>query len=440
MVTGVNYLLETKKTKILIDCGLFQGSHQAEQLNQQKFPYSAKEIEAVLVTHAHLDHTGRLPQLVKAGFRGKIFCTPPTRDFVRLMFIDSQEVSRRTARESKQRPLFGKKDIEQTLNLFQDIEYGHEIKLNKEISFCFREAGHILGSAVIEVWAENKKIVFSGDLGNWPVPFLRPPDLIQEADYLLIEATYGDRLHEERNERRNILEDVIEETVVRNGVVLIPSFALERAQEILYELNNLIENQRIPQAPVFVDSPLAIKLTQIYRQHQKYFNQEAAYLLKSGDDIFNFPGLKMTSTVEESKEINQIAPPKIIIAGSGMSTGGRILHHELRYLSDPKSTLLIMCYQVEGTLGRQILDGAKEVEILGQKTPVNLQIRTISGYSAHPDQEALYNWIKSMRQTLKRVFVVQAEEKPSQALAQKIKDHLGLSAEVPKINQVVKLD
>jgi len=429
-VTGVNYLLETKQAKILIDCGLFQGGRDARKMNRQKFPYQPSQIEAVLITHSHIDHIGRLPRLVKEGFRGKILATRPTKDFAQAMLFDAEKIG-----ES----IYSQSDVEKTLELFQGVDYGKKIKLNEEISFCFREAGHILGSAIIEIWAEGQKIVFSGDLGNPPVPLLRPTEFIQEADYVVVESTYGDRLHETKEQRKDLLEDVIEDTVTQGGTLLIPSFALERTQEVLYELNELIENHRIPRIPIFVDSPLAIKLTKIYQKYPDYFNQEAVYLIKSGDDLFKFPGLKMTRTAEESKKIKQVNPPKIIIAGSGMSTGGRILHHHKQYLADPKNTLLIICYQVPGTLGRKILAGVKTVKIFGQEIPNKIQVRAIGGYSAHADQEMLCLWVRQMKDTLKKVFVVQGEEKSALALTQHIKDHLGLPAEAPEMNQVVEL-
>lgn len=466
-VTGVNYLLETGRSKILIDCGLFQGGGAARKMNEREFPYRPEEIEAVLVTHAHIDHIGRLPRLVKEGFRGKIFATRPTKDFARIMLFDAEEIQQEMAKTMGKKAVYNRSDVEKTLSLFQGVDYGQKTRLNKEISFCFREAGHILGSAIIEVWARDtagqdqsivsqkesppesgqktasppdwRKIVFSGDLGNPPTPLLRSPCFIEQADYAVIESTYGDRIHEDKKQRKNLLEDAIEETVSRGGTLLIPTFALERTQEILYELNELVENHRIPPIPIFLDSPLAIKLTKVYQKYPKYFNQEALNLIKSGDDLFKFPGFKMTLTVSESKAISRVKPPKVIMAGSGMSTGGRILHHEKIYLSDPKNILLIICYQVPGTIGRKILDGAKTVKIFGQSVSTGIGTRAIGGYSAHADQKMLLTWLKPMKRSLKKVFVVQGEEKAALTLTQKIKDHLGLLAEAPETGQAIEL-
>ena len=298
-----------------------------------------------------------------------------------------------------------------------------------------------MGSSIIEISFDGKKIYFSGDLGNPPTPLLQPTVFVKEADYAVIESAYGSRIHEDKIERREILENVITETINRDGTLMIPSFAMERTQELLYELNELMNHNRIPHVPVFVDSPLATNLTEVYKKYPHYFNKRAVYLIESGDDIFNFPNLKFTKTVDESKSINNVSGPKVIIAGSGMSNGGRILHHEQRYLSDPKSTILFIGYQVEGTLGRKILDGAKEVSIFGQIIPVNCQVKAIGGYSAHADQNMLTEWIKSaaIGGKLKNVFVVQGEEDSANALAERIKKDIGVTAIVPSQNESFEL-
>lgn len=447
MVTGANYLLETKNTKILVDCGIFHGKHHVEEKNYQDFPFDSKEIDFVLITHAHIDHTGRLPKLYKDGFRGKILTTFPTKDLAKIMLEDSQEILEDEAKREGREPLYRWNDVEGILKLMRGIEYGKKIKLKQEIFCRFRDAGHILGSAIIEVWADSpgdkhgasKKIVFSGDLGNPPVPLLKSTEFIDEADYILIESTYGDRVHEAKIQRKDLLENTIEDTIARGGTLMIPAFALERTQELLYELNELVENHRIPKVPVFIDAPLAIRALEIYRKYPQYYNKEAVYLIKSGDDLFKFPRLVFTEKIQESKRINDIKPPKVIIAGSGMSTGGRILHHEIRYLPDPKSTILFVAFQVAGTLGRKILDGAKKVRIFNEDIPVRAEIRSILGYSAHADQEMLRNWIDKIKRPIKQVFVIQGEEEPALALVQLIKDHLGIPASAPSLNEVVEL-
>lgn len=434
-VTGSNFLLETKKHKILIDCGMFQGKEEIEKKNKEKFLYNPEEIDCVIVTHAHLDHIGRLPILVKEGFKGKIFATPATIDLARLVLEDALDI--------QQEELFGNEELDKTMNFFEPVDYHKEIHIGEELSFKLLDAGHILGSSIVEIFVEGKKIVFSGDLGNYPTPLLRPTEIPSSADIVVVESTYGDRIHKELLHRKDILEDTIEETIKNKGVLMIPSFAIERTQEILYEMNELVENCRIPSVLVFVDSPLAIKSIDVYKKYQNYYNKEASYLLRNGDKIFDFKNLTLTQTVEESKKINDIPPPKIIIAGSGMSNGGRILHHEKRYLSDPKSCILFICFQVEGTLGRKIQDGAEEVEIMGEKIPVLAKRVTIDSYSAHADKNGLFRWIYSIKSSsqikeehiLKKVFVVHGEEGPSESLAQVIKDKLGIETVIPNFGE-----
>lgn len=444
MVTGANYLLETNKSKILVDCGLFQGGRKIEKKNEEPFPYNPKEIDFVFITHAHLDHIGRLPRLIESGFKGEILSTGPTKDFARLLLEDSQKLLSEKAKRAGIMPLIGEEHIERIIEMFRVINYDEETKINEDISVCFREAGHVLGSASIEIMAEDKKIVFSGDLGSSRMSTLKKPAIIKEADYVVMESTYGDRLHEEEQECKDLIEDAVEEAVSKGGVLMIPSFALERTQQLLYHFNELVENKRIPQVPIFVDSPLAIKLTEVYKQYPDYYNKETNLLVKSGDDIFKFPGLKFTLSTKESKEINNVTAPKIIIAGAGMSQGGRIIHHEYRYLSDPKNTLLIVTYQAKGTLGRKILEGAKEVKILDNIISVKAKIEHINGYSSHADQKDLINWISNMirpesLRRPKKVFVCHGEEEPANVLAQYIKDNLGLSAETPKLGDVIEL-
>lgn len=450
IVTGSNYLLESGTKKILIDCGLFQGSKYAETLNYEKFAYDASEIDYVFVTHSHTDHSGRLPKLYKEGFRGQLIASKPTLDMIRTALPDNMNLIKAEAAKDGHEPLFNAEDLNGVLSLARGVDYEEEISLGDgtnvkssvlNITARLLDAGHILGSSIIEISFESKKIYFSGDLGNPPTPLLQPTVFIKNADFVVIESAYGSRIHEDKIERREILESVITETISRGGTLLVPSFAMERTQELLYELNELMNHNRIPHVPVFVDSPLATNLTEVYKKYPNYLNKRAVYLIESGDDIFNFPNLKFTKTVDESKSINNVIGPKVIIAGSGMSNGGRILHHEQRYLPDLRSAILFIGYQVEGTLGRKILDGQKEVSIFGQVIPVNCQVRAIGGYSAHADQNMLTEWTKSAAEggKLKNVFIVQGEEDSADALAARIKKDIGVPTTVPTQNESFEL-
>lgn len=438
-VTGANYLLESQNKKILIDCGLIQGERSAEEQNFEEFLYDAKEIDAVFITHAHLDHVGRLPLLYKRGFRGRIFTTAPTKALLMIALDDAQEILEEEARKDGHNSLYAQEDVRALENHFEIIEYEETISRGP-FSVRFFNAGHILGSAIIEVEAEGKVILFSGDLGNTPSQLFDSPRMFKQADYALMECAYGDRLHKEEIPRKDALENVIEDTAKRGGVLMIPAFALERTQEILYDLNTLIFHGRVPQMPVFIDSPLAIRATKIYQQYPNYYNESVRHELQGGKNLFNFPNLLFTRTVEESKHINEIKPPKIIIAGSGMSQGGRILHHERRYLPDPASTMLFVGYQAEGSMGRRILKGADYVTLFGEKISIRCHIVSIEGYSAHADQQDLVSWARPFKDTVKKVFLVQGEEKSAKALSYQLKDFLGIEAIIPSSGQRVDLE
>jgi len=443
-VTGACYLIETATTKILVDCGMFQGSRFSEDLNSEPFPFDPKEIKAMVLTHAHIDHSGRIPKLYRDGFRGKVYGTSPTLDFAHTLLLDSEHVIKEEAKREGVEPFYNKVDVNNAAQLMEPKEYGEEVIVSDDIRFIMRNAGHILGSSIVQVFVKNEegkeiKLVFSGDLGNYPAPILGSTEFIDDADYLLVESAYGDRLHESVRERKDMLEDVIEETIKAGGTLMIPAFAAERTQELLFELNELVENGRIERVPIYLDSPLAIKITEIYKRHKEFYDKEAIQLLKTDKDIFDFPGLHFTPDVEQSKAIDRSSEPKIIIAGSGMSNGGRIVHHEKHFLPDPKSTLLIIGFQVKGSLGRKLLEGEKEVHILGQPVTVRARIENIRGYSAHADQKQLLDWIANMRHTVKKVFVVQGDTEASEALASVARDQLAVDAETPELGDEIEL-
>jgi metallo-beta-lactamase family protein len=439
-VTGSNFLLENNKAKIMVDCGLFQGCDTCDEKNRESFKYDPAEVDVLFVTHSHIDHIGRIPKLVKDGFNGVIYSTLPAHDIAEVMFKDSLKVFGIGTGERKLPPLYGKKDVEKTMKLWRTVQYGEEVVVKDDFKVTLRNSGHVLGSAIVEVVYNNKKIAFTGDMGGGSSPILRNADVISDADYLVMESVYGDRNHEGVKERKDKLEDVIEDTVTKKGVLMIPAFSLERTQQLLFDMNELVENSRVPIVSVFLDSPLAIKITDIYRKYSSYFNDEAQRIIKSGDDVFRFTNLRPTLSAQESIKINSSINPKVIIAGSGMSTGGRIIYHEKRYLPDPASTLLIVGYQAAGTLGREIQEGAKSVVISGEKIKVNARIETISSYSAHMDSEDLLNFVSNSANTLKKVFVVMGEPSSSLYLAQKIRDNIGVNATAPEEAQSIELE
>jgi len=443
-VTGANFLLETmpevgqKVTRILVDCGLEQGDRDSDENNRNKFPYDPSTIDYLFVTHAHLDHIGKIPRLVREGFVGKIFSTVETHELTPIMLADALKVL--SMDRSDLPPLYDEEDIKKAFTLWHDIPYDTCTELTGGLEVCAKDAGHILGAVMYEFTYNGKKIVFTGDLGNSPTPLLRDTAQITDATYMVMESVYGDRNHEDADTRRDMLENVIEDACKRKGALLIPCFSLEKTQVLLHEINHLIAEGRIPKVPVFLDSPLAIKVTDVYKKYSKGFNDEILSEMRKDSNIYDFPGLTLVESAEDSKKIIETHNPKIIIAGSGMSNGGRIVHHEINYLPDHQSTLLLIGYQSLGTLGRRIQNGEKQVHIMGQQVQVKAKVVTINGYSSHKDSDHLLEFVSDARENLRKVFPVMGEPKAAMYLAQKIQDNLAVDAYHPQDGESVILD
>jgi metallo-beta-lactamase family protein len=438
-VTGANFLMEIDGKKILVDCGLTQGFKEDDDINWDPFPYDPKDIDFLFITHAHIDHIGRIPKLIEEGFNGIIYSTKPTKSLVTPMLEDTAGIVSKNKNYDLKK-VYSDANIKTAVNLWQGFEYNETIEVTSNLKVSFKNAGHILGSAMVCFVYNGKKILFTGDLGNSPSPLLPDTERITDADYVIMESVYGDRNHESRDERRKYLEQVIEDNYKRKGILIIPIFSLERSQELLFELNNLVEEKRIPEMPIFLDSPLAIRLTEIFKQYRQYWNEKVQKIMFTDQHVFDFPGLHLTLEAEESKKINNIPNPKIIIAGSGMSSGGRVVHHEKQYLPDPNNTLLLIGYQSVGSPGRLIQEGVKTVRIAGEYVTVRSHVVTIYGYSGHKDSDGLLNFISDMRDSVKKVLVVMGEPKSSTFLVQKLRDNLAIDAYAPEQGESVTFD
>jgi metallo-beta-lactamase family protein len=438
-VTGSCYLVETDRSRLLVDCGMFQGSHFASASNFKAFDFDPKTIDAVAVTHGHLDHVGRIPKLMKEGFRGPVYATPPTAKIAHIVLDDALQVMRDDVERKGTEMLYEKEDVEGAAQALHPVDYSKKITLDG-LSFRFRDAGHIFGSSFIEVEeAGGARAAFSGDLGNIDVPILRPTAQLFSTDALIVESTYGNRIHEDESTRQTKLKEAIISTIRQNGVLIIPAFAVERTQQVLYELNHLVEHKHIPPVDIYLDSPMAIRITEVIKQHPEYYDTEARKLAATGDDLFDFPGLHISMTRDDSKRINDAPRPKVIISGAGMMNGGRIQHHLVRYLSDPHSTVLIIGYQAEGTLGRRLYSGEKKVDVLGEHINVKANITSIGAYSAHADQHGILSWIKNAEAAPKQVFCTHGEEDAAAALATRITEELRIPADVPRLGDSVTI-
>ncbi len=438
-VTGSCHLLQTTHHRLLVDCGLFQGGSYTDMKNFDPFPFDPKEITHVLITHAHLDHIGRLPKLIHDGYTGPMYATKGTCSLIPLILEDAFQIMMYNNQKFDTPMFYTQEDVAKVSTLLQDVPYRKEIPLGNGDYVVYKDAGHIFGSAFLEVVVDKTRIAFSGDIGNDNVPILKDTESLGDVDILICESTYGDRIHEKTEERNAIINTIITDAARQGGTIMIPAFSTERTQELLYSLNELSEANKLPSMPFFVDSPLAIDITKVYTSLPEYYDEEALAHLAHGDDFFHFPHLHMTSTKEESKMINTIKPPKLIIAGAGMMNGGRILHHAHRYLSDPQSTLIIVGYQAEGTLGRRLYEGASHVTIFGDRIPVRCKVKAIGALSGHGDQEKLTRWIGSATTKPSQILYVHGETHAATTLSHHVRDVLGIHGYIPEFGEQIPL-
>lgn len=465
MVTGSNFLVEGAGKRFLVDCGMYQGKATDEMENEAPFLYNPADIDFMLLTHAHIDHSGRIPKLYNEGFRGPVYATKATCELCSIMLPDSGHIqeqenewknNKRKRKGLKQQPpLYTAEEATKCLEIFKPIKYDEIIDIDEHIHVRFNDAGHMLGSAIIEVWVDEDgkttKTVFSGDLGNNDIPLLSEPTMIEDADYLVMESTYGDRLHVGTHDKAKVFLDIVSETLDNGGTVVIPSFAVGRTQEILYELNIIKEErskdedfqkeyETLMRAPVYVDSPLAISATEVFKNNEDLFDDETKAIMERGDNPLEFPGLKFTRTADESKALNESDEPSIIISASGMCEVGRIKHHLKHNIWNPNSTILFVGYQAPGTLGRSIVDGAKKVKIFGEEFSVKARIEYIEGYSGHADQEWLLNFVYSFIKKPKHIFLVHGEPNGQLVLKNKIVGTTQIPVTIPGYGEKYTLD
>jgi metallo-beta-lactamase family protein len=455
-VTGSCYYVETNGLRILIDCGLYQERPYLER-NWSPLPVPPADVDFILLTHAHLDHSGLIPKVVRDGFAGTILTTAATADLLAIALMDAAKIQEEDAAYKKKRhqkegrsglptevPLYTTEDVQMTMPLVEEAAYDEPCKLGRGVSVRFRDAGHILGSAMVElsvgVEEDVRTIIFSGDIGQWGMPFVRDPSVFERADYIVMESTYGDRDHEDPGRVDELLGGIIRETAKAGGNVVVPTFAIERAQDLMFHLSRLVRSKAIPPMPVYLDSPMAREVTEAFERHDEFLDEEARKLFASEEHPFRFPGLVIVRTPEESKAINTARGPTVIMAGSGMCTGGRIKHHLAHNIARPESTILFVGYQARGTLGRQILEKAAQVRLFGQTVPVRARVAKINGFSAHADRKALARWLDGFKTPPRRLFVTHGDADVARTTAERIRQERGWTVEVPEYLEIWDLD
>lgn len=445
-VTGSFFVIDTGNTRFAIDCGMFQGPKEIKERNYKEFVVDPKSIDFLILTHAHIDHIGLIPKLCKYGFSGPIYCSKPTQELASILLPDSGHIqqceverkNRKLKRAGKLliEPIYTVEDALESLKQFRYLQLDEIIELAPPVRVRLRDAGHILGSCIVELWVEEEgksvKLVFTGDLGNSNQPIVKDPTVIEDADYIVMESTYGNRFHKGIYNRLDQLSQVIKESMAKGGNLIIPAFAVERTQDMLYDLNLLYQQGELdPGIDIYIDSPLAIAATQIFEKHIDYYDHEATQMLANGDHPLRLPNLKFTPSQEESVQLNSVLGNSIIISASGMCDAGRIKHHLKHNLWRPESTVLFIGYQAEGTLGRRIVDGEKLVRIHGEQVAVKADIRSIEAYSAHADQAGLVNWLKHFAVAPKGIFLVHGEEQGQRSLAEHIRKEMRLPVHIP---------
>ncbi|MHC4912032.1 MAG: MBL fold metallo-hydrolase RNA specificity domain-containing protein [Planctomycetota bacterium] len=454
-VTGSRHLLEANGVKLLIDCGLYQ-ERQFKDRNWEAFAVEPASIDAVLLTHAHLDHCGFLPKLVREGFGGKIYCTAATAEIAQIILLDSAKIQEEDAEYKRKRherqgrkgpypvvPLYTMEDAEACLPLFKHVEYREAEQLGDGVEATLYDAGHVLGSSVIRVKVrqdgEERIILFSGDIGRPDRPIVCDPTIFDRADYVLIESTYGNRVHKEVKDVKDAIGEVINATKKAGGNIIVPSFALERSQEVLYYINELLQEGKIERLKVFLDSPMASRITKVFRKHPELFDKEMRESMKNQESLFDLPDLAMAGAVAESKGINDVKGTAMVIAGSGMCTGGRVKYHLVNNIGRPESTIMFVGYQAVGTLGRSLVDGAEKVRILGERYRVKAKIVRISGFSSHADRDELLKWLQELEAPPRGVFVVHGETDSAQSFGEHVRQQTGWDVTVPEYKDEVIL-